>query len=764
MVVGYQNVYAAQLGDIKDVKVKNYETNKEETISVRFKNNLPYVKLEDIYSIISPGNVDVNKKSDGIFEIVTSKGKAVLNTIDDSLYSDNYGDFVELPESESESPIFINDYKTEIIGKLSSRTINFKKYKIDIIEYENMAYFPVNVALDLFLTPGYFDGKIINVYDHTSTVNMLENFEDYDKILSKFFLNDKRTMENIDIFYNEFCFLFDYYYGYPDRSILGTSIKNKGLDYTLENYDKNTKQIKKWLLSADINDYYLGLCALGSYLFDGGHTELTIVIQQHIGYLNSMKLDKKISYIEQFSKRNKTEYNQMNNDMEISDNREKILNNENYVEKGDTALYIFDSFNYDSDGWKNYYKNKGEYPKDTLGGILNALDTASKNKNIKYFVFDVSKNGGGLGVIASIIMDFLGYDNKLQYKNTLNDLIEQNIIDTDINFDGVYDEKDKISKYNFQYGVITSNLTFSTANMFASFAKENNFMILGEQSGGGACSLSLLFTNESLLYSMSSTKCIVNNEGKSIDNGIPVDKNIVGKKESFGSETNDYSKYYDLKYLSSLLNEFYKYNINVKELNDNVFESNLISKSEDIIDLIPISSEEQKIIHNGNDISVFIEVKDISNDISMKEKSLIENSLEDNLKIKSYLDINLFKQIDGKSKVRIKELNGKIKISLKLPEDLKKSNISFNIISVHYGNISKIIPKVYEDNLVFESDKFSTYALAYTYKQETNIDDNNNQQKSPKTGDNIYFYISILLVSLVGIVAVGIIISKLKVK
>ena len=752
LVYGYKNVYAAELSSAEKISIINHTNGTVDSIDVRFDENIPYVKLDDIYSFMSPNKITISKKDDGIYEVATEDGKATINTTMDYLYSDNLGAFIEIPEEEVESPIFVKNYDTQIIGDSISKKIDFKKYEIDIIGDGDSIWLPVQIAFDMFLYPGFYDGENINIYDHMTAAGLVNNLDEYDEIISKFFINDKRLSNNIKVSYNELCFMFDYYYGYPERSILSESIKKYGLDYTLEHFDDDTKQIKNWLLSDSIDDYYLGLAALDAYLYDGGHTTLSNIMAAHIGFFGVMDLEEKLEDIKQFKYKNKTENNQTSNEIDINENR-KLSLEDNYIEKGDTALYVFDSFDYDNDGWKKYYKEKGEYPNDTLGGILKALDRASQNKNIKYFVFDISKNSGGLGSLAPIIMDFLGYDNALQYRDTLSNLIEKNIVDTDINFDGTYDEKDKISKYNFKYGVLTSNLTFSTANIFTALAKENNFMIIGEQSGGGACSLSLLFTNESLLYSISSTKHIVDNEGSSIDKGIAVDEYLVGKKELFGEEVNDYSEYYDLDNLSSLLNEYYKANekeVTVEKLENNFMNTNIFNTSEEINDLIPLTDEEKQFLKNGTNLFVFVEAIDASSSISADDKIIIENNLDNNSKIGMYLDINLYKKVDGKDKIKVLETSDKLKISIEIPESLLNLNRKFYIIRLHNGVATKIIPTINENMLTFETDKFSIYALAYTDIENSN----------PKTGDGITYMIIILILSIVGLVTTSIYVKK----
>ena len=139
----------------------------------------------------------------------------------------------------------------------------------------------------------------------------------------------------------------------------------------------------------------------------------------------------------------------------------------------------------------------------------------------------------------------------------------------------------------------------------------------------------------------------------------------------------------------------------------------------------------------------------MSQSISPIDKELIEKELSSETKVGIFLGVNLFKQIDGGEKVKIEETSGKIKVSLEIPENLRSSNRTFYLIRVQDGIVTKITPTIDENTITFEIDKFSTYALSY-------ID----EQKNPKTGDNIMIYILILGLSILGLAGVGMYIKK----
>jgi hypothetical protein len=80
-----------------------------------------------------------------------------------------------------------------------------------------------------------------------------------------------------------------------------------------------------------------------------------------------------------------------------------------------------------------------------------------------------------------------------------------------------------------------------------------------------------------------------------------------------------------------------------------------------------------------------------------------------------YLDINLFKKVGNNDATKVSETNGKIRASIVIPKKLRKSGRTFEIIRVHKGKATTITGKYTKKTHVFtfETDKFSTYAIAY---------------------------------------------------
>ena len=123
---------------------------------------------------------------------------------------------------------------------------------------------------------------------------------------------------------------------------------------------------------------------------------------------------------------------------------------------------------------------------------------------------------------------------------------------TDTNLDGAFDEQDLSAGYDFTFAVLTSEYTFSSANAMASILSDQGILILGEQSGGGSCSVQYCGTADGWLYTISNNIHLVNQEGEDIDSGVPVEEKLVTESED-GSR--DYSEFYDLDRIRDCMNE-----------------------------------------------------------------------------------------------------------------------------------------------------------------------------------------------------------------
>ena len=246
-----------------------------------------------------------------------------------------------------------------------------------------------------------------------------------------------------------------------------------GLNALLEQHHP---KIKEYLLSTDKKEYYQGLEALFSGLYDGGHTYLPD------GSSAYEMAKAEASRIPEF----RTLFNQVDN---IQNKKAYTYysfyyyrpfgNNSYYYhhpEGSDTAYIGFPQFYVDYEGWDDYYKGLGAAPTygDSFGYVLSSFNKA-KQEGVKNIVLDICSNGGGdtwanTGLLG-LLNGGVGFD---AYKDTFNkyDVTEEYIVD--INLDGKYDEQDKeaAKQFDFNIGILTSYYSFSCANFFPACAKE----------------------------------------------------------------------------------------------------------------------------------------------------------------------------------------------------------------------------------------------------------------------------------------------------
>ena len=187
----------------------------------------------------------------------------------------------------------------------------------------------------------------------------------------------------------------------------------------------------------------------------------------------------------------------------------------------------------------------------------------------------------------------------------------------------------------------------------------------------------------------------------------------------------------------------------------NSYNSTLNGSVDELLEKIKFTDEDKSAMTNGKNIDIYLEVKDISDKVSENDKQKIEEKLSENQKIGIYLDVNLFKRVEGEAAEKITETNETLKISFEIPENLinKDPNIIrvYKILRLHNGVVTELDVTVNGTKAIFETDEFSTYALTYI-DTEIAKEPEVTEIINPKTGDNIIVYISLLVISMMGVV------------
>ncbi|MBQ7566108.1 MAG: hypothetical protein IJT18_03215 [Oscillospiraceae bacterium] len=142
---------------------------------------------------------------------------------------------------------------------------------------------------------------------------------------------------------------------------------------------------------------------------------------------------------------------------------------------------------------------------------------------------------------------FLG-KSSVSVHNTLTgaQVTQNNLVD--LNLDRVFDEKDSLLGYNLY--CLISPVSFSCGNLVPNvFKSSHRVTLLGQTSGGGACSVLHLTTADGARFQMSSPLCLSflkNGSFYDIDQGAAPDHVI-----------NDYAKFYDRTALTDYIHSLY---------------------------------------------------------------------------------------------------------------------------------------------------------------------------------------------------------------
>lgn len=154
----------------------------------------------------------------------------------------------------------------------------------------------------------------------------------------------------------------------------------------------------------------------------------------------------------------------------------------------------------------------------------------------------------------------------------------------------------------------------------------------------------------------------------------------------------------------------------------------IVGSEDEIKEAVPLTEEEKAAVAAGSEIKIYLKIE--KKTVTQEEKQIIDAAKEDYI-IGEYIDVSMFKQIDGKEESPVRQLNKKIKISLIVPENLRNKNNNltriYAIIHHHSGeDKAEILQGVYDErtfSFTFTTDRFSTYTIVYkdTEKQTGNV-------------------------------------------
>ena len=585
----------------------------DDTITVRFYDaapNVPYIGIREYYNCVMKESLDgddeemtVKKENENKYILKSAHGEAAVDTKKGLMSSDDMSSFTNLmclvqkgmSNGYLDGLPYVRVKETQMTGD-GHAEFDFAKYNIKIYGDDKDVYFPESTLSDIFTDLVYHysvcNGETFyfNTVDPCYHDNISLIDPDYAKpIMDKLDKDLNRSEDMAEYAYNELMFSFDHFYGFPGAAVLNDEIKEKGLEQALIDYGEEGEKTVELLKSRNLAEYMCGLGKLQLFVDDGGHT-----VADHADLANA-KTDELKKAMDKINEELEPLYKNVQfEDDEIGERwrshrarmkmRDDVYKKEKYIKEGDTAVYVLDSFlGFDMDKWNKYYKEGGARPTiltmrdDDIINIDTCLKDADSDPDIKNFVFDCSNNtGGSFDEVAMLYSMITGNRETTIYME--NALTGQKISETyeaDLNFDKKFDEEDNRDPYDLKFAVITSPSSFSCGNAFPSLMKDGGYPILGDRSGGGGCAVLVQTTGEGMTYRISAYKGrIINKDGEGIDNGIPVDVDLVPKRSNGKTKYTtvkdvmiaadgtkgdkripDYSDFYNIKKLSEALNE-----------------------------------------------------------------------------------------------------------------------------------------------------------------------------------------------------------------
>ena len=167
------------------------------------------------------------------------------------------------------------------------------------------------------------------------------------------------------------------------------------------------------------------------------------------------------------------------------------------------------------------------------------------------------------------------------------------------------------------------------------------------------------------------------------------------------------------------------------------------------------ASDDTTVSVDEKEIKDILDVKKMdSSTISKEDNELFNKAMGDKYKVAGFYDINLFKGLNDDLKFEeVLETSDKVKVTLSIPTALPQVaegyKRTYYVIRLHNGKTDILDTTLTDDNKVsFETDKFSSYALAYVDEKV----ENTTQIENPNTSDKALIYGVISLIGLSGLV------------
>lgn len=511
--------------------------------------DVPYIRAVDYLDQLYTVDFSCEKNSDGTYTVSNANGEMVVDVDADTIYFEDFDTFTGTDARdilEDETADYLDDFaEYELVSGDESVSLDLSAYGIDLVAQDGEVYFPLATINDIYAgtyhAALFIDGALY-------FADVMEDEPYYDD--SPLYQTVTRDKALVEFSYNELCFTMDNFYGCPPSAKLAQAISEKGFDRAIAEYDTKTASAREMLLSEDLVDYCFGMLYLDEYLHDGGHTFMSYGLQlgmdsypdsafaeefMEIAYdLEDGRLMKVMMHLQSL-------LNDQTLEEKLEKEREEAFAQLTLVKEwddaafylsGDTGFFSFDEF------------------KDAVVEPFKwSLDYAVEN-SVRNFVIDLSLNGGGSTAAGAYMLSVMCDYARMDICNRLADN-QYYLIDTvDRNLDGEFDDRDDEVSYDLNFGVLTTQFSFSAANAMACQLQDCGVAVLGENSGGGTCAVSVHFDAAGYAYVLSDITVMTHPDGTDLDSGAKPDVKLPSKNAS-------YKGFYDFAKISEGIEGYY---------------------------------------------------------------------------------------------------------------------------------------------------------------------------------------------------------------
>ncbi len=582
LALGMLFVILSSLGILSD-SVRSVPLVREggtmDSITLRFykeQPNVPYFGMKAYSEAMGVNPLTFEVRDDGKYYFTNEKGAiAVVDPVQGTITADDWCDFFNpvLPYDGAAKALkdsdcgFIRVSDVSYKGECKQLILDLKKYGLKMYADEEDVYLSLSLLSSImadiatwgikwngdkaYFTRNFFNPDIMqDYYESSSMKNMLYKGE--------------RKKDIAEESYRELCFIIDNFLGRSGSAPIDGQLFTKGLNQTLLDMGEDGKKLIDKLSSIKTRDYIMGMMELFyMYLYDGHTLPYAATLIFNRDDIPCITTEDKEEIFRLIADTLLNEPSFVVDQIRVQ--RKDLWGDEPYREYGNTAIIYLKDFVPDEEGWKEFYQNEGEIPKDCVGNTITGLKKASQNPKIKNILFDLTANGGGSSdALAYILSLAVGVDTlygREQFSG--RDLVVT--FESDKNLDGVIDEKDKDVVYDqFNYGVLTTKGTFSAGNLFPILMQEAGAVLIGEQTGGGCCCIQMGINPDGTYYIISSKQWqLTDSDYNSVETGCDTDLFIEHEeteieKSGFKRTEYDYSSYFDEEMLDRMMNEWFE--------------------------------------------------------------------------------------------------------------------------------------------------------------------------------------------------------------